>query len=77
MPEFELRPEWMASEALGFSLALALKEDGKERIFFGKNYEEAKKMVVDFVENVLQADHPSPVLALMIRNNLKKLTLVS
>lgn len=77
MPEFELRPEWMASEALGFSLALALKEDGTERIFFGKHYEEAKKMVSDFIANDLQADHPTPVLALMIRNNLKKLILVS
>ena len=76
-PEFSLRPEWMASEALGFSLALALKEDGTERLFFGKNYEEAKKLVVDFIANDLQSSNQTPVLALMIRNNLKKLTLLA
>ena len=77
MPEFTIRPEWMASEALGFSLALALKEDGTERLFFGKHYEEAKKIVADFVSTDLLEGHPTPVLAQMIRNNLKKLTLVS
>lgn len=77
MPEFILRPEWMASEALGFSLALALKEDGAESVFFGKNYEEAKKFVVDFIANDLQSSNQTPVLALMIRNNLKKLTLLA
>lgn len=59
-PRFDLVQEWAHHEVLGFSLALVLREDGKEEEFFGLFLNKYKKIVADFIYKEIVGRKVSP-----------------